>query len=117
VYRTIDYYSKEYNDQSLIIKDHLSAYFDSLCHQLDPDHLVIRAEIGKSDGDFDSATFLEFMKESLKKKGSYYVQDSICRLWGRTKFTVCDLNPIEFGLERFAKYWTTERGVQSEVLF
>ena len=105
----IDYYCKEYDDESLLsIKDQLSGYFDSLCHQLDPDHLVVRAEITQKDGPFNAENFLKAMKEILKKKGTYYVQDSVCTLWRRTKFAVCDLNPADFGLKKYSKYWCNE---------
>jgi len=106
----IDHYYKEYDDnnQTIVLKEQLSDYFDSLCHQLDPDHLVIRVEIGKNQGEFIASEFLDVMREILKQKGTYYEQNSVCTLWRRNKFAVCDLNPTEFGLERFAKYWITE---------
>jgi hypoxanthine phosphoribosyltransferase len=85
----------------------LSAYFDSLCHQLDPDHLVIRGEL-RSKSIFDQKQILLDIKTELERFGSYYPQDSICTLWGRSKFGVFDLRASDFGLNAYDKYWTEE---------
>lgn len=106
---TIDYWGKEFDDDNAAeLYGCLSDYFDSLCHQLDPDHLVIRTCVSKIDGALDKDTFLRDMEQILAKKGRYYLQDSVCSLWGRSKFAVADLNPAEYGLDSMKSFWAEE---------
>jgi hypothetical protein len=87
----------------------LSAYFDSLCHQLDPDHLVISGILELGVNYPDQKTILQLLKNELSNFGSFYIQtDSMCRLWGRAKFSVVDLRTGEFGLGDYSPLWTEE---------
>lgn len=105
----IDYWDVVFDDTNgSELYGQLSAYFDSLCHQLDPDHLVLCGKIKTESQTIDNAHFLTCIRSELEQFGSYYAQESICSVWGRTKFAVADLYASDFGLEDFKRFWREE---------
>jgi len=86
----------------------LSDFFDSMCHQLDPDHMIICGKMKRESGTIEGAHLLACIRKELEQLGSYYPQESVCSLWGRTKFSVADLYASDFGLDAFKRYWRKE---------
>lgn len=106
----IDYWIVDFDDASGDeLYGQLSGYFDSLCHQLDPDHLSIFGTISSKSQTADKTHFLMCIRKELEQLGSYYPQDeSICHLWDRTKFAIADLYPSSYGLDGFKVFWKEE---------
>jgi hypothetical protein len=87
----------------------LSDFFDSMCHQLDPDHMIICEKMKGESQTIDGAHLLTCIRKELEQLGSYYpLEESVCSLWGRTKFGVADLYACDYGLDAFKRYWKKE---------
>lgn len=91
----------------------LGQFYESLCLQLDADHLVARGLVAGDS--FDHEIWQRFpaaIKESATGIGIFYPQDSIAELWGRQKFCIADVPLSKCDLGNLGGLLTEGPGVQ-----
>jgi hypothetical protein len=93
----IDYSKYQLQESQYVQKETvLNAYYASLCQHLDPDHLAVNGKLVSSAGAYHE--FPALLEKKMVDFGSFYSQESLCSLWGRTKFAIADLPTDKLGL-------------------
>jgi len=109
----IDFFHYELGDDEYAEKEaDLSVYYDSLCLQIDPDHLMVRGFIGAQSLDSrELARFPHEIEKITSDLGVFYPQESSCQLWKRSKFAIADIDLSKLGLKDLDSLFQIE-GVQ-----
>lgn len=97
----IDFFHYEFGDDDYAEKEaDLSVYYDSLCLQLDPDHLVARGSVTAQSLDSrELARFPREIEKTTSDLGVFYFQESSSQLWNRKKFAVADIDLSKLDLK------------------
>jgi hypothetical protein len=109
----IDFFHYEFGDEEYTEKEaDLSVYYDSLCLQIDPDHLVVKGTVSVESLDARELTqFPSEVEKTTSDLGIFYFQESSSLLWGRMKFAIVDIDLSKLGLKDLDSVFQTE-GVQ-----
>jgi hypothetical protein len=110
----IDYFRHELTGLDYDYKESdLGQFYESLCLQLDADHLVIKGAV--TVGTLDHGIwqrFIAVIKEGAAGIGTFYPQNSIAELWGRLKFAIADVPLSICNLGNLGDLLTEGAGVQ-----
>jgi hypothetical protein len=109
----INYYYHELEGMEYDKKESdLALYYESVCLQLDADHLVAKSIV--TGNSLDTQIFRRFPKaveQCSSDVGIFYLQHSIARFWGREKFAIADIPLSKLNIDYLDKL-ITEEGVQ-----